>query len=336
MSPSVALRRTVLLPTVIVFEALLIVTSPLLFLAAAMASAASRSSRALRTARLVVAYARIELATLARIIRGVDDWDQLLVRVLDQAYDAMQRILKVPLVLDDASPDASEVGRTNGVIVLARHCGPGDSIYVAWLLAVHYHLALRVVLKNLLRLEPSIDLAAPHLGLCFVGGRAGTATFGITEVATALSQGDALLLFPEGRNFSVPRWESAIKQLRARGDYTAASRARRRTHTLPPHLGGALAALTAAPRADVLLLAHSGFSPNGRDRPWWRLPTHRTFAVRTVLIPAAQVPRDEERVRAFLDRAWSQVDTWVEGYTDLMAAGCKTATAEQVRRTPAG
>jgi 1-acyl-sn-glycerol-3-phosphate acyltransferase len=319
MSPVAVLRRAVVLPTVAVVEALVIASSPILIATAAVVAAICRSSRPLRTVALVIAYSVIELRTLIRILRGVEDWDRLIADVLNDAYEAMRHILKVPLVVEDGSPDVADLHRSDGLIVLARHCGPGDSLYVAWLLAVHCDLSLRIVLKALLRLEPAIDLAAEQLPFCFVGGRHGGAKAGIADLAATLSPGDALLLFPEGNNFSWPRWHAAIEQLRARGQFSTAARARRRTHTLPPHLGGALAALSAAPQADVLLLAHSGFSRDGRDRAWWRIPIRRDLVVRTVLIPAAQVPRDEAGVRAFLDRAWSQVDTWVEGHADLLA-----------------
>jgi 1-acyl-sn-glycerol-3-phosphate acyltransferase len=317
----VVLRRAVLLPVVVLVEAALVLTSPVLLIAATTASMVSRSSRPLRTVALVIAYAAIELTALAQILNGVSDWDRLVARLLDDAYQAMRRILTVPLVLEDGSPTSADLRSSDGVIVLARHCGPGDSVFIARLLAVEYGLSLRIVLKRVLRLEPTIDLAAEHLPLCFVGGRGGGARAGIAELASTLSAGDALLLFPEGRNFSWPRWQAAIEQLKERGQHVLARRAQRRTHTLPPHLGGAFAALSAAPHADVLLLAHSGFSDDGRDRPWWRLPIGKNLVVRTVLIPAAQVPREEEKVRVFLDQAWSQVDTWVEGHVDLLAVG---------------
>jgi 1-acyl-sn-glycerol-3-phosphate acyltransferase len=320
MSLVVVVRRAVVLPLVILLEVTLVLASPLLLIAAATASIVSRSSRSLRTVALVIAYAAIELTALAQILNGVSDWDRLVARLLDDAYQAMRRILAVPLVLETGSPTAAELRGSDGLIVLARHCGPGDSVFIAWLLAVQYELSLRIVLKRTLRLEPTIDLAAEHLPLCFVGGRRG-ARAGIAELASTLSAGDALLLFPEGRNFSWPRWHAAIDQLKERGQHVMARRAQRRTHTLPPHLGGAFAALSAAPRADVLLVAHSGFSDDGRDRPWWRLPIGKDLVVRTVLIPGAAVPRDEDAVREFLDRAWSQVDTWVEGHVDLLAVG---------------
>jgi 1-acyl-sn-glycerol-3-phosphate acyltransferase len=321
MTIPVLARRVVILPLVVMVEVALLVTSPLLVTAGAIVSAVRRSSRPLRSVVLVISYAGIELWALAQISRGVEDWDNLIARVLDYGYRAMRAVLTVPISIEDGSPSPADVGRSNGLIVLARHCGPGDTVFVAWLLAVHYGLSLRIVLKAILRVEPTIDIAGDHLPFCFVGGRTTSARTGIAEIASTLSQGDALLLFPEGKNFSWPRWHAAIRHLREQGDRVGVSRALRRTHTLPPRLGGAFAALSAAPRADVLLVAHSGFSRDGRDRPWWRVPIRRQFTVRPVLIPAARVPRDEAGAREFLDRAWSQVDTWVEGHSELIALG---------------
>jgi 1-acyl-sn-glycerol-3-phosphate acyltransferase len=318
MKPAVRLRRAVMLPVILIVEVLVVVTSPITVMIAAVFAVALRSARPVRAVVLVVAFASIELTTLTRMARGVEDWDGLVATVLDSGYRAMSRILDVPLVLEDGSPTAADLSDSNGLIVLARHCGPGDSVYIAWLLAVHYRLSIRIVLKRLLRLEPTLDLAADHIPLCFVGGGAATAKTGIAEMAAALGHGDALLLFPEGRNFSWPRWHAAIEHLRAQGQLARAHRASRRTHTLPPRLGGALSALRAAPNADVLLLAHSGFSADGRDRPWWRVPMHHPLIARTVLIPAAQVPRTEDEAGAFLDRAWARVDHWVEDHADLL------------------
>jgi hypothetical protein len=39
--------------------------------------------------------------------------------------------------------------------------------------------------------------------------------------------------------------------------------------------------------------------------------------VRTILLPSAEVPRDEAGITAFLDRAWTVVDTWVESRASL-------------------
>ncbi len=305
------LRRIVTIPLLVSVHICLLLASPLLLAVATAVALAMRSSRPLRSVLLVVTYAGIELHTLTRILRGTVDWDQLLRDVLSRAYRAFHAVLDVSLVLTDDSVTPERLRATgNPVVVLARHCGPGDSLFIAWLLAVYYGLRPHIVLKALLRVEPVVDLAGDHLPLCFVGG--GRTRQRIGTMASAMSGGDALLLFPEGGNFSWPRWRRAIEALRERGARTAALRALRRTHTLPPHHGGTFAALSAAPAADALLLAHAGFAADGRNRPWWRLPVHRPFVVHTTLVPAADVPRTEDGLAAWLDATWTNVDAWVD------------------------
>jgi hypothetical protein len=52
-----------------------------------------------------------------------------------------------------------------------------------------------------------------------------------------------------------------------------------------------------------------------RARPWWRMPVHRHLLVRTVLVPAAQLPQPDQ-LSPWLERTWTQVDAWVAGHTD--------------------
>ena len=311
-------RRIFMVPLVVLLEIAMLVTAPLSIGVAAIAGLVHRSSRPIRATALVLTYAAIELSTLARIASGVDDWDALERDVLDRGYRAMRRILDIPLELEPGSATAGDLAASNGVIVLARHCGPGDSLFIAWLLAVPYALTMSIVLKDALRWEPTVNVAEDHLPLCFVRAGQGRGTAAVRSVAEQLGPGRCLLLFPEGGNFSWERWRAAIRGFVERREFAAARRAQRQTHTLPARPGGALAALQAAPHADVLLLAHSGFSTDGRDRPWWRVPMHRPLLVRTVLLPAHAVPRDEDGARAFLDQAWEQIDTWVDGHAALM------------------
>ncbi|MFC4942826.1 1-acyl-sn-glycerol-3-phosphate acyltransferase [Pseudonocardia sp. GCM10023141] len=306
-------RRTVTVPIVIALELLIITTAPITLAVAALACLVARSSLPVRSTALVVAYAAIELSFLPRLLAATEpDWDALLREVLDRAYRAMRAILDVTVTVDPGSAAPERLRGSGGLIVLARHCGPGDSLFIAWLLAVRYGLRLRVVLIALLRLEPSVDLAGDHLPLCFVGPDRRRARACVEDAARSMRAGDVLLLFPEGGNFSRPRWHRALAELRASGAYARVRRARRNTHTLPPRLGGTLAALTGAPDADVLLLAHSGFADDGRERPLWRLPTHRDLVVHTAFVPAADVPRvDDAALSTWLDQAWSGIDAWI-------------------------
>lgn len=321
------LRRALVVPAVLGVEVAVLALAPLLLAAAAVAALAGRSSRPLRTTLLVIRFASVEAALLPRLLGRLDDPDALVRQTLQRGHDAMCRILDVRLEIEDGSVRPQELDPTRPLVVLARHCGPGDSLFIAWLLAVHYRRRIHVVLKRTLRLEPTLDLASDHLPLCFVRGGDGRGCTAVGELAGRLAGGDALLLFPEGGNFSRPRWRRAVRALAREGHFGAARRALRRPHTLPPRLGGTAAALAAAPDADVLLLAHSGLGSAGGERPWWRLPVHHVLAVRTLLVPAARVPRTQEAIAPWLDDAWGQVDTWVDSRVQLEGAVAPPAGA---------
>ncbi len=315
------LRRAVMIPLIVGIEILLLLTSPLSLTIGALVSAATRSTRPIRTVALVLAYAAIELRVLYRIAHTQGDgWQQLPHDVLAIAYRALGAILDVHVSLEEGSATQAQLAESGRpLVVLSRHCGPGDSLFVAWLLSVHYGLSLRIALKSALRLYPSVDLAGPHLPLCFVGTGGDRARHRIRQAAASMSAGDAFLIFPEGSNFSWPKWRNALVAARNRRSARALWR---HTHTLPPHHGGTTAALTGARDADVLLLAHTAFTPDGRDRPWWRLPVHRTMLVRTTLIPASDVPREPAAIGAWLDDEWSTVDDWVADRTRPNGPNC--------------
>lgn len=308
------LRRVVTVPVVTALMVCVLALGPLLLVVAALASLAARSSRPVRTVALAMAYAFIELRMLIQLAIGDLDGDRLMGDFLTAAYAAARRILDVAVVLDPSSIAPEQIPHHEPVIVLSRHCGPGDTVLVAWLLTVEYRLRVRVVLKAVLRCEPVFDFAGTLGCLCFVSQGA-RARRQIHALAASLCGGQALLLFPEGANFTWPRWRAAIAELRSTGRIREASRAFRQSHTLPPRTGGATAAVTGAPSANVLVLTHNGFCPDGRGRPWWQLPIHRKLLVHTALFPAGQLP-PPDRLTPWLDRTWTQVDAWVAAHTD--------------------
>ncbi len=308
------LRRAVTLPLATVLMVFILMIGPLLLAVCGVAALATRSSRPVRTVALVMAYAAIELRTLARLVRGERDCDQLMRDFLAMAYAAVRRILNVEVVIDADSVRSADIPPDQPVIVLSRHCGPGDSVLVSWLLAVEYELQLRIVLKAVLQCEPALDIAGEMGCLCFLK-RGDRARGQIRDLAESLVGGQALLVFPEGANFSWPRWHDAITQLRSTRGVRAAARALRRSHTLPPRTGGAAAAVAGAPSANVLVLTHNGFCADGRDRPWWQLPIDRQLLVRTALVPVDRIP-SSDRLGPWLERTWTQVDAWVAAHAD--------------------
>jgi 1-acyl-sn-glycerol-3-phosphate acyltransferase len=310
----IAPRRLATVPLATVISVWLLVVSPLLLAASALAAVAARSTRPARTVGLVMAYACIELRTLGKLAFGGVDGDRLVKDFLTAAYAAARKLLDVEVVLDPSSASPESIPRDEAVIVLSRHCGPGDSVLVAWLLTFTYRLRVRIVLKAVLRYEPVLDFAGQRGCLYFLD-RGDHARRQIRDLAESLVGGQALLIFPEGANFTLPRWHAAIAELRKTGQIRAAGRALRRSYTLPPRAGGAAAAVSGAPEANVLVLTHNGFRPDGRARPWWQLPIHRQLLVRTTLVPAAQLP-EPDHLKPWLERTWTQVDAWVGAHTD--------------------
>jgi 1-acyl-sn-glycerol-3-phosphate acyltransferase len=320
-------RRTVTLPVAALAEVTLLLLCPLALLVAGIVSLLVRTSRPVRSVLAVAAYIRLEFRALVRFLRSpadADAWQGLARWFLGELYDIVRRSTGTEVVLEAGSARPEDLDEATPLVVLARHCGPGDSFLLAWLLVVHYRRRLGAVVKAAMRAEPAIDLAGDHLPIAFIGRRGTAAQRRIAQVAAGLGPGDALLLFPEGGNYSTRRWRLGVLRLLRSGRFAAARGALRRRFTLPPHPGGVRAALQSATTADVLLVTHAGFADSrGTNRSWWRLPSAGPFVARCLRVPADQVPRDDAGIEAWLEEAWSRVDTWVAARSELRAAGIR-------------
>ena len=83
-----ALRRAVTMPVVATLMLLVLLTGPVHLVVAGVVSLMTRSSRPVRSVALVMAYALIELRTLAKLLRGDRDGDRLMLDFGGMAYDA--------------------------------------------------------------------------------------------------------------------------------------------------------------------------------------------------------------------------------------------------------
>jgi 1-acyl-sn-glycerol-3-phosphate acyltransferase len=208
--------------------------------------------------------------------------------LLDVLMRVAQRLFALRLVTDGESwspLDDGVPGSTNAMVVLSRHAGPGDSFLLVHTLMNRDHLRQpRIVLKDLLQLDPLIDVYLNRLPNSFVEAGPGAgdrAEEAIADLARDLGEEDALLIFPEGANFTPQRRTRAIQRLRDRGLLAAVRRAQAMQHLLPPRPGGVVAALQAAPHADVVLVAHTGLEHLSTVRDLWRsLPMDKTLYLR--------------------------------------------------------
>jgi 1-acyl-sn-glycerol-3-phosphate acyltransferase len=239
--------------------------------------------------------------------------------LLDTLMRVAQRLFALRLVTDGTSwspLDDGVPGSTNAMVVLSRHAGPGDSFLLVHTLMNRDHLRQpRIVLKDVLQLDPLIDVYLNRLPNHFVSAdpAAGSGSEeAIAHLARDLGEEDALLIFPEGANFTPQRRTRAIQRLRDRGLLSAVRRAEAMRHLLPPRPGGVVAALQSAPHADVVLVAHTGLEHLSTVRDLWRgLPMDKTLHLRWWFIPAAEVPRDETQLTDWLYRWWETIDAWI-------------------------
>ena len=135
-----------------------------------------------------------------------------------------------------------------------------------------------------------------------------------------MSERSALVLFPEGGNWTPYRWRRAIDRLRRGGRPDLAERAAAMPNVLPPHASGALAAIAACPGADVIFVAHTGLDRLVSVRDVWRgLRADMEITARWWRVPAADVPRaasdspaaSREAQITWLYDWWQRVDAWI-------------------------
>lgn len=205
----------------------------------------------------------------------------------------------------------SDEDRRAPLLVFSRHAGPGDS-----LLLVHALLqqAFRphIVLRDMLQWAPALDVVLNRLPSVFLRRGITGQREPIARMAGGLGPGDALLLFPEGRNFTAGRRMASIARLEELGDHAAAEHARELRHVLFPRPGGAAAAVSAASDAEVVFVAHTGLEDLSSFVDLWRgMPMDTSIRVKLWRVAARDVPHDEAAVTEWLLGWWRRIDTWI-------------------------
>jgi 1-acyl-sn-glycerol-3-phosphate acyltransferase len=202
------------------------------------------------------------------------------------------------------------------VLVFSRHAGPWDSFLLAHSLVHLYRRQPRIVMKEAMQWSPVIDLVGNRLPNRFIRPRGLDAHWFVSEIeelAHALGDRDALVLFPEGGNFSERRRLAAIERLVREGHLEHAEEARRLANLIAPRPGGVLAAMRGAPDADVVFVAHTGLEPLvSLGELWHRVPLQRPLMGRYWRIPPTEVPEGEQERIDWLFNWWERIDTWID------------------------
>ena len=218
------------------------------------------------------------------------------------------------------------------LLVFSRHGGPGDSFLLVHALLVHGQRTPRIVLKDTLAFNPLIDVALSRVPHCFIKPNSddgASAAAAISGLAATMGPHDALVVFPEGGNFTVHRRARAIARLRRKGLRESVIRAQRLRHVLPPRPAGVFAAIDAAPGASVVFVAHTGLDHMDSLGEMWRgVPLTEPVEVTWWNIPAGRVPAEESARMRWLHDNWAEVDGWIDRHRLTPAPALPAAAPE--------
>lgn len=322
-------RRLLIAPLVPLLTVLLLVSLPVAVLVAAVASTFLPGRwRALRVLYFLLLYLLADTLAIAwlTVLWVASGFGRRLEQPgwQDRHYAMMRTYLAVLVRAGTRvfrvgfDVDAEELHRLDGdseqpLLVFSRHAGPGDSF-----LLVHAALQAgrrpRIVLKGALQWAPVIDIGLNRIPRFFVerGAPRGTGTRAVRELASSMGPGDALILFPEGQNYTPQRRLLSIDVLEAQGRHADAEAAREMRHVLTPRSGGAIAALEGAPDADVVFVVHAGLEGFSSVVDLWRgIPLDSDIAAKAWRVPRSQIPTARPAQDAWLQWWWRRIDAWI-------------------------
>lgn len=320
-------RRAVTVPAMVIGFVSLLGLLPLwLLVAAFLAQILPGRWRVLRLLWFALVYLVLEFVTLLALFavwaatgfglwtgrdRSIAVHHRLFAGFLRLAMASVRFTFGLEVVNAGDPTETSDASRP--LLVLSRHAGAGDSLLLVDAIANGASRRRpRIVLKSTLQLDPVLDILLHRLGAAFVGpGASGDVVDAIARLAASAGPGDALVLFPEGGNFTPRRRARSIEQLERSGRPDLARRAEALTHLLPPKPLGVMTALDAAPAAEVAFVGHVGLEPFSSPLAVWRnLPSSHTVTARVWRVPADRIPPADERERWLYDQ-WQQIDDWI-------------------------
>jgi hypothetical protein len=333
--PPKPLRHVVLVPLGFVVCVLLVVGAPLWFLVAAAVDLFSdRRMPTLRIVAFAVAWALYDVMGLLALFglwlasgmglrlgsARMQGAHYGLMRFWIAGVSwAARRLFRLQIRMEDL-PER----RPGPVLVFSRHAGPGNSLMLVGVLMLGYQRRPRIVMLEKLQLEPFFDVIGNRVPNRFIRhdpARRERSLAEIAELAGGGGEADAFVLFPEGRDFTPTLRQRAIASLRRRGHEDEARKAERMERVLPPRSSGVMAAVEAAPEADVVFVAHTVLEDVGSFRDLRsRGPLDRPVLARYWRIPAAEVPREEEVLVPWLYEWWARIDAWIEARTGARAS----------------
>lgn len=237
----------------------------------------------------------------------------LLGRALSLVVTGARKLLGFQVEVQEPPDSHLIIGRP--LLLLARHGGPGDSFALVELLMSRYRRRPAIVLKETLRWDPGLDVVLGRLPSCFIRRRdRSKAPERLAALARTMRSDDAILLFPEGGNWTPGRHSKTIARLLHAGRRQAAADAAENRNVLPPQPTGMLACLSGRPDLTIAVAAHTGLEDLISPALIWRaVPVvGRPMIVRWWSQSARSLPSTEDGRRGWLRLQWALVDSWID------------------------
>ena len=317
-------QRAVTWPALLIGAPLLVLLSPVMFLATAFADLVT-SPRRMRWSRLLaMALHYVVLGWLGLIAGGVL-WlltgfglfmGQPLARRAHYRFQqwwtmavlgGVERWLGARLSIEDG-----HLASDGPMIVAARHASFFDAVLPTVVLARHSDELSRHVLKVELTWEPLLDLFGHRHPNHFVR-RGGHDRASELDAIAALAHDagtEALVIFPEGT------FRTAARAARLMERFTEHEPERaqrlRLAHLLPARPGGIGTLLDTRPDADLVLIAHTGFEPFGSFRSIIaNVPFERPVEIKVWRVSASDLAGTPGERLAAIDHWWQKMDDWI-------------------------
>jgi 1-acyl-sn-glycerol-3-phosphate acyltransferase len=282
---------------------------------------------ALRSAGVVTVYLSCE--TIGIIASGgvwiwrftgrldAEQWDDIHYRLEAwwgaTLFRAVVRLFGMRVVVEGENDASLERGP---YVLLPRHSSTGDTLLASALISRPHGLRLRYVLKRENLWDPCLDIVGNRLPNVFIdrfSADSASETSKIREIARDLGPRDGVLVYPEGTRFSSVKRDRVLASLQEKGETKLLDYANSLSRVLPPRPGGTLGVLDAAPEADVVFCAHTGFEGAASITQIWQgALIGRVIRVHFRRVPRAAIPRTREELIAWLLTEWQRVGDWVE------------------------
>ncbi len=211
--------------------------------------------------------------------------------------------------------EGDELVSPGPVVFLIRHASIIDNALPQAFVSGPHGMQLRCVLKDELKALPTLDMGARWVPAALVKRASkdpAAESARVAQLGLLLhGRNEGALIYPEGTRMTPAKLAKAQARIRDTDPETA-ELADRLHHLLPPRLGGPLALIDAAERADVVVFGHVGLDGFEKVSDIWSGKLNgTTVRIKYWRHARETVPTGERERIAFLYECWQELDDWV-------------------------